>query len=66
MAATPRDRHIPDLVSATEAAEILGISRQAVNLRASRGQLLGAQVGTTWVFRRVVVEAAARPAPAAE
>lgn len=66
MAATqPRDPRIPDLVSATEAAEILGISRQAVNLRASRGQLLGAQVGTTWVFRRTVVEAA-RPAPTAE
>lgn len=58
MPATPRDSKIPDLVSATEAAEILGITRQAVNLRASRGQLLGAQVGTTWVFRRVVVEAA--------
>ncbi|TDC63864.1 DNA-binding protein [Micromonospora sp. KC207] len=65
MPTMPRDPRIPDLVSATEAAEILGISRQAVNLRASRGQLLGAQVGTTWVFRRAIVEAA-RPAPATE
>lgn len=53
-----RDPKIPDLLSLTEAAEMLGISRQAVHKRAMRGQLLGAQVGGTWVFRRVVVEAA--------
>jgi hypothetical protein len=56
---TPRDRHIPDLVSAAEAAAILGITRQAVQLAANNGQLLGAKVGSTWVFRRVVVERAA-------
>lgn len=54
----PRDPRIPDLVSLTEAAEILGISRQGAHKRADRGQLLGAKVGGTWVFRRVVVEAA--------
>lgn len=56
MAELPRDPKIPDLIPATEAAEILGITRQAVVLRAAAGQLLGAKVGSTWVFRRVVVE----------
>jgi excisionase family DNA binding protein len=55
----PRDRHIPDLVSATEAAEMLGVTRQAVQLMANNGQLPGAKVGNTWVFRRVLVERAA-------
>jgi excisionase family DNA binding protein len=53
-----RDPKLPELVSASEAAVLLGISRQAVLKRAERGQLLGAQAGTTWVFRRAVVEAA--------
>jgi hypothetical protein len=56
---TPRDRHIPDLVSAAEAAETLRVTRQAVQLMANNGQLLGAKVGNTWVFRRVVVERSA-------
>lgn len=56
MTAPPRDRHIPDLVSATEAAAMLGVTRQAVQLMANNGQLLGAKVGNTWVFRRVLVE----------
>lgn len=59
MTTPPRDRHIPDLVSATEAAEILGVTRQAIQLAANNGQLLGAKVGSTWVFRRAVVERAA-------
>lgn len=54
----PRDPRIPDLVSLTEAAELLGITRQAAHLRALNGQLKGALVGKTWVFRRSVVEAA--------
>ncbi len=53
-----RDPRIPDLVSLTEAAEILHITRQAAHLRAQNGQLKGALVGKTWVFRRAVVEAA--------
>jgi excisionase family DNA binding protein len=56
---SPRDRRIPDLVSATEAAAILGVTRQAVQLMANNGQLLGAKVGKTWVFRRALVEKAA-------
>ena len=60
---TERDRHIPDLVSKAQAAEILGVSHQAVQQMVANGRLAGAKVGTTWVFRRVVVErlAAGRP-----
>ncbi|MFG1847760.1 helix-turn-helix domain-containing protein [Micromonospora carbonacea] len=61
----PRDPKIPDLVSLQEAAEILGISKQAVHKRVEAAQLVGARVGTAWVFRRAVVEAA-RPAPATD
>jgi excisionase family DNA binding protein len=56
MESPQRDRHIPDLVSLTEAAELLGVSRAAVHKMIGKGQLVGAQVGTTWVFRRAVVE----------
>jgi len=52
----PRDRHIPDLVTLTEAAQILGVVRQYAHRLAERGELTGAQVGTTWVFRRAVVQ----------
>lgn len=55
----PRDRRIPDLVSAAEAAGLLGVTRQAVQLMANNGQLLGQKVGSTWVFRRALVEAEA-------
>lgn len=51
-----RDRRIPDLVSATEAADLLGVTRQAIQLMAAGGQLPGQKVGATWVFRRVLVE----------
>jgi len=54
----PRDRHIPDLVSVTEAAQMLAVSRQAIHKMARKGQLLGARAGTTWVFRRAVVQRA--------
>ncbi|MCT2280879.1 helix-turn-helix domain-containing protein [Micromonospora chalcea] len=64
-ASAPRDPKIPDLVSIQEAADLLGISKQAVHKRVDRGQLVGAPVGNTYVFRRVVIEAA-RPAPPAE
>lgn len=53
---TERDKRIPDLVSKAEAAEILGISHQAVQQMIAKGRLKGAQVGTTWVFRRAAVE----------
>lgn len=58
MSQAPRDRQIPDLVSATEAADMLGVSRQAIQLMANNGQLLGAKAGKTWVFRRAVVDRA--------
>lgn len=54
-----RDPEIPDLVDLTEAAAILGISRQAMHKRAAKGRPVGAQVGGGWVFRRVVIAAAA-------
>jgi hypothetical protein len=54
----PRDPRIPDLVSLQEAADILGISKQATLKRAMAGQLLGARAGNAWVFRRVLVEGA--------
>ncbi|MEV4521495.1 helix-turn-helix domain-containing protein [Micromonospora tulbaghiae] len=63
MTSEPRDPKIPDLLSLQEAADLLGISKQAVHKRAERGQLLGARAGNAWVFRRAVVEAA-RTAPA--
>lgn len=50
-----RDGRIPDLVSVTEAAELLGITRQAVLKMVSRDQLPGARIGTTYVFRRSVI-----------
>lgn len=58
--APPRDRHIPDLVSASEAATMLGLTRQAIQLMANNGQLPGAKIGNGWVFRRSVVERAAK------
>lgn len=56
----PRDRHIPDLVSASEAATMLGLTRQAIQLMANNGQLVGAKIGNAWVFRRSVVEKEAK------
>jgi hypothetical protein len=59
----PRDRHIPDLLLLKEAAERIGISRQALHKAAAKGQILGADLGRgIWVFRSVVIEreAAAR------
>jgi len=56
MSNPPRDNRIPDLVSLAEAAEIMGMSRQAAHKMVTKGQLRGAQVGGTWVFRRAVVE----------
>ncbi len=65
---TERDKHIPDLVSKAQAAEILGVTHQAVQQMADKGRLKGAKVGSTWVFRRVVVErmVAGRKAESAE
>lgn len=43
---------LPDLVSVTEAALLLGVSRQAVLQRLERGTLAGSKVGDTWVVQR--------------
>lgn len=55
----PRDTRIPDIVGLQEAAEIMGVSKQAAHKMVRKAQLKGARVGnsTTWVFRRSVVEA---------
>lgn len=58
MTAPPRDPRIPDLVSLQEAADIIGISKQAVLKRIMARQLPAARVGTAWVLRRAVAEAA--------
>lgn len=51
---------MPDLVSADEAAEILGVSRQAVSKQFERGTLPGQRVGDrVLVFARHDVAAAA-------
>lgn len=41
---------VPDLVSVTEAAAELGISRQAVVKRLEAGTMPGTKVGATWVI----------------
>lgn len=40
---------VPELVSVTQAAETLGVSRQAVLQRLESGTLPGQKVGSTWV-----------------
>lgn len=54
-----RDTRIPDLISVTEAAEILNISRQAIHKRIDANQLPAAQVGQQVVLRRTLVESIA-------
>ena len=46
---------LPELVSVTEAAAILGVSRQAVAQRIASGSLPGRQVGTAWVVPRAAL-----------
>lgn len=60
MTSPPVDIHIPPLMSVTQAADELDISRQAVLKQANAGQLRGRKVGNTWVFRPAVVERAKR------
>lgn len=48
---------LPELVSVTEAAQQLGVSRQAVLERLERGTLTGKKVGTTWVIQASAVPA---------
>lgn len=53
------DVRMPDLVGATEAAEIIGITRQRVQQLAAIGQLQSVKVGSTYAFVRSGVEAIA-------
>ena len=50
---------LPELLSITDAAELMGVSRQAVHQRLESGSLGGQKVGTTWVVPRAAIVAAA-------
>lgn len=50
---------VPDLVSVTEAAELLGVSRQAVLQRISSGSLPATKIGRDHAISRAAVEVAA-------
>jgi hypothetical protein len=53
----PRDRHIPDLLTLVDAAKVLNMTRQGLHKAATKGQILGYQLGQgVWVFRRIVIE----------
>lgn len=43
---------MPELVSVTAAAEIAGVSRQAILARLETGSIAGEKVGNTWVVQR--------------
>lgn len=60
MASTPHDPQLPPLMSVTEAAAELGVTRQAILKMAGNGHLLGRRAGSTWVFRAAVIRAAKR------
>lgn len=51
---------LPPLVSVTEAASVLGFSRQGVIDRINAAKLPATRVGSTWVLRQSAVEAYAR------
>ena len=48
---------LPELVSVTQAAQQLGVTRQAVLERLERGTLPGSKVGSTWVIRQAALQA---------
>ncbi len=50
------DRGLPKLLNLKGAADLLGVSPQYVHRLAERGQLVGAKIGASWIFRRVMVE----------
>lgn len=56
---------MPELMSVTEAAEVLDVSRQAVLQRLESGSLPGTKVGKTWVVQAHALEAATAPKPTA-
>jgi excisionase family DNA binding protein len=54
---------MPALVSVTEAAQLLGVTRQAILQRLESGSLPGEKVGNAWVVQRTAVERATRHTP---
>jgi len=52
------DRRFPKVLNLNGAAEVLGVSPQYVHRLAERGELVGAKIGASWFFRRIVVERA--------
>lgn len=50
------DRHMPRLLNLNGAADLLGVSAQYVHRLAEREELPGLKLGSSWIFRRVVVE----------
>jgi excisionase family DNA binding protein len=63
--ARSEDVPLPQLVGATEAAEIVGVSRQRIQQMADAGQLPHTRVGNALAFPRQVVEALGRAETAA-
>ncbi|WP_407706095.1 helix-turn-helix domain-containing protein [Actinobaculum suis] len=51
------DTYIPPLLSTTEVARRLGISRQAVTQRLAAGTLPGRRAGNTWVVAEADIPA---------
>ncbi|MCR6688104.1 helix-turn-helix domain-containing protein [Cellulomonas sp.] len=54
--------HMPALLSVSETAERLGISRQAVLQRIESGNLVATKVGSTWVIPEATAPAVGRSA----
>ena len=59
------DRKIPALLSVAEAAEILGVHRNAVHKMIDTGRLPARKVGGTYVIREATLTAMKVPATAA-
>jgi len=55
LAARRRAEAVPELVSVTQAAEILAVSRRAVHQLIETGALPGRRVGSTWVIQRAAL-----------
>jgi excisionase family DNA binding protein len=55
LAARGRLERVPELVTITQAAEILAVSRRAVQQLIDTGDLPGRRVGSTWVIQRAAL-----------
>lgn len=65
-AADPEPSTLPRLLGVTEAAEILGVSRQAVLQACEEGRYPATRAGKAWVLLASAVEAKAKAAAAGE